>query len=388
MAEHALRTGDERLRIALDTAQLGSWELDPATGQMECSRVCKANFGRAPEETFDYPDLIASIHPEDLPNVQLALQQAISTGTDYRAEYRVIWPDESERWIIASGRAITDAAGSPVVMVGVTLDVTERHRAAKALVQSEKLAAVGRLASSIAHEINNPLESVTNLLFLARGSAEISEIHEYLDTTERELRRVSAITSQTLRFHKQATRPVPVTFEDLVGTVLSIYQGKIINSHVEVRQRARATRPVLCLDGEIRQVLSNLIGNAVDVMHPTGGLLLLRSRAATHWSTGQQGIVITVADTGSGMSPKTLAKVFEPFFTTKGVAGTGLGLWISHEIIARHRGTLRVRSNQRPGRNGTVFTVFLPYGAMQDRGTGHNGNSKWETSETVTRALA
>lgn len=363
-AEHALQTGDQRLRIALETAQLGSWELDLGTGRMECSRVCKATFGRLPDEPFDYPHLIASIHPEDLPGMQLAVQTAVSAGTDYRAEYRVTWPDETEHWVIASGRTITNAAEEPVTMVGVTMDVTERHKAARALVQSEKLAAVGRLASSIAHEINNPLESVTNLLYLARGSAELSEAHDYLDTAERELRRVSVITSQTLQFHKQATRPTAVIVEDLMGSVLSIYQGKIINSRVEVRQRARATRPVLCLEGEIRQVLSNLVGNAIDIMHPDGGLLLLRSRAATNWRSGQEGIVITVADTGSGMSSRTVAKIFQPFFTTKGISGTGLGLWITHEIITRHQGAIKVRSRQDPGGSGTVFTVFLPYEAF------------------------
>lgn len=363
-AELALHTGDQRLRMALETAQLGSWELDLATGRMECSRICKANFGRQPEEAFDYPDLLASIHPEDLPGMQSGVQSAIASGTDYRAEYRVTWPDESEHWVVVSGRTIKNSAEEPITMVGVAMDVTERHKAARALVQSEKLAAVGRLASSIAHEINNPLESVTNLLYLARCSAELNEAHEYIDTAERELRRVSAITSQTLQFHKQATKPTAVVFEDLIESVLSIYQGKIINSRVEVRQRARATEPVLCLEGEIRQVLSNLVGNAIDVMHPSGGLLLLRSRAATKWKSGQKGMAMTVADTGSGMASKTVAKIFQPFFTTKGVSGTGLGLWISHEIIARHQGAIKVRSSQGPGRSGTVFTVFLPYEAF------------------------
>ena len=262
---------------------------------------------------------------------------------------------------MASGRAIADASEQPVIMVGVTLDVTERHKAAKALVQSEKLAAVGRLASSIAHEINNPLESVTNLLFLARRSEQLSEIQEYLDVAELELRRMSAITSQTLRFHKQATRPTPVTFSVLLQGVLSIYQGKILNARVSVHQRFRAAEPVMCLEGEIRQVLSNLIGNAIDVMHPTGGTLSLRSQGARDWRSSRPGVRITVADTGTGMSPRTLAKIFEPFFTTKGVAGTGLGLWISHEIVARHQGVLKVRSSQVPGRTGTVFTLFLPF---------------------------
>ena len=117
-----------------------------------------------------------------------------------------------------------------------------------------------------------------------------------------------------------------------------------------------------CLDGEIRQVLSNLVGNAVDAMRSTGGRLLLRSRAATHWKTGRSGVLITVADSGSGMSSRTLSRIFEPFFTTKDIAGTGLGLWISREIVERHSGVLRVRSRQSPQPSGTAFTLFLPFG--------------------------
>ena len=242
-------------------------------------------------------------------------------------------------------------------------DITDRRKAEAALMKNEKLAAVGRLAASIAHEINNPLESVTNLLYLARTSTEPTEIQDYLATADRELRRVGAITNQTLRFHKQSSNPVEITCDDLIEAVLSIYYGRIVNSRVHVERRKRANSSVLCFDGEIRQVLNNLVGNAIDAMHPEGGRLLLRSRDAVDWPTGRRGLVLTVADTGLGMSPLTRQKAAEPFFTTKGIGGTGLGLWISREIVGRHEGRLSLRSSQMSGRTGTVVIIFLPYDA-------------------------
>jgi PAS domain S-box-containing protein len=256
----------------------------------------------------------------------------------------------------------SDGAVSGIIVLGV--DVTENKRAELALMQSEKLAAVGRLASSIAHEINNPLESVTNLLYLARETAVNPVTREYLELADRELRRVSVIANQTLRFHRQSSKPRLVTCEDLISSALSIYQGRLINSKVEVQKRNRADSPVLCFDGEIRQVLSNLVSNAIDAMHPRGGRLLMRSREATQWKTGRKGLVLTVADTGSGISLHSLEKIFEPFFTTKDISGTGLGLWVSHEIAARHGGALTVRSSQCKDCSGTVFTLFLPFDAV------------------------
>jgi PAS domain S-box-containing protein len=252
----------------------------------------------------------------------------------------------------------TDGSIAGIIVLGV--DVTEAKRAEEALIQTEKLAAVGRLASSIAHEINNPLESVTNLLYLAQTSAVDPETKDYLNTAELELRRVAAITNQTLRFYRQSTRPVPVTVQALFDNTLPLYQGRLDNSSIELRRRERFHGNVTCLDGEIRQVLSNLIGNAIDAMNNTGNLLLLRSRQATHGPTGRRGVVVTVADNGSGMPASTQSRIFEPFFTTKDLSGTGLGLWITREIVQRHQGVLRVRSSQAANHSGTVFTVFLP----------------------------
>ncbi len=273
-------------------------------------------------------------------------------------EFEAFYPEPLDIWVRVQVRPTAD---------GIVLffrDVTEQKKATAALLQTEKLAAVGRLAASIAHEINNPLESVTNLLYLARSSGDLKQAQEYLETAERELRRVSVITNQTLRFYKQSTKPKAVGCQDLFESVLSIYQGRLVNARVFVEKRKRAKAPVLCFEDEIRQVLNNLIGNAIDALHAKGGRLLLRSREATDWRTGRRGLVLTVADTGAGMSPQVLTKMYDAFFTTKGIGGTGLGLWVSQEIVARHQGSLRARSSEREGRSGTVFQLFLPFDAV------------------------
>jgi signal transduction histidine kinase len=250
-----------------------------------------------------------------------------------------------------------------VVAVG---DLDDRKRAEAALVQSEKLAAVGRLAASISHEINNPLEAVTNLLYLIRQEDRMPEqAMTYLLLAERELARVSQIAGQTLRFHRQATKPREITPEELIESVVALYQGRLINANIKMVHQHRGAGAVTCYEGDIRQVLNNLVGNAIDSMR-TGGKLILRTHKATlrrpqlHGGEPVPGIRITVADTGYGMSAETRARIFEAFYTTKGIHGTGLGLWISHGIVEKHHGRLDVRSSNRPGSSGTVFSIFLP----------------------------
>jgi PAS domain S-box-containing protein len=283
---------------------------------------------------------------------------------NYPLEGTVITDPDNYRYWTVSYFPVFAPDGSIQAITAASLEITQQKKAEQALVQSEKLAAVGRLASSIAHEINNPLEAVTNLLYLARHSKDVDKIHEHLDVAEIELQRVAAITSQTLRFHKQATNPQEVTPEQLIQSVLLIYQGRIANSGVEISQRNRALKPVRCFQGEIRQVISNLVNNALDAMSAKNGRIVLRTRLGTNWKSGEAGVVITVADTGTGMSRQTLAKLFNPFFTTKGITGNGLGLWVSREIVDRHRGLLRVRSSQAPAHHGTVFNLFLPFDAV------------------------
>lgn len=257
-------------------------------------------------------------------------------------------------------RRNADGSVSGVIVLGV--DITDARRSEQLLLQSEKLRAVGRLASSIAHEINNPLESVTNLIYLAQSAAVSPQVTQHLKTAEIELRRISAITTQTLRFHRQATNPAPFRMDAIIESTLPLYQGRILNAHVKVERRDREQRPVTCFEGEIRQVLSNLIGNAIDSMsRRSERRLYIRSSESTDWRTGRSGVRLTVADTGSGMSADTVDRVFEPFFTTKGSMGTGLGLWISRGIVDRHQGVLKVKSRRAARRSGTVFTLFLPF---------------------------
>jgi PAS domain S-box-containing protein len=271
-------------------------------------------------------------------------------------------PGEHRYWLV-SYFPVFAADGSVQAITAASLEITQQKKTELALIQSEKLAVAGRLAASMAHEINNPLESVVNLLYLAEQGNNAAKVKEYIQMAERELRRVSAITNQTLRFHRQSTSPQQITVDVLMESALSLYQGRILNSGIHVEERRRGRHAIRCFEGEIRQVLSNLVSNAIDAMQSWSGRLLLRSREGTHWPTSRRGLVLTVADTGRGMPASVRRRIFEPFYTTKGVSGTGLGLWVSCEIMDRHHGVLRVRSSQSAGRSGTVFTMFLPFDA-------------------------
>jgi PAS domain S-box-containing protein len=273
-------------------------------------------------------------------------------------------PGEHRYWTV-SYFPVVAPDGTVQAISAATLEVTQQKKSEMALMQSEKLAVAGRLAASIAHEINNPLEAVTNLLYLAGQSEELMDIKEFVRSAERELRRVSVIANQTLRFHRQSSSPQEVTGEHLIESVVPLFQGRIMNSGVQVEKRNRTVEPVRCFEGEIRQVLSNLVSNAIDVMQPHGGRLLLRSRTGTQWKTRRKGLYITVADTGSGIPASALDRIFEPFYTTKDIGGTGLGLWVSSEIVHRHGGALRFRSSQKKDRSGTVFSMFLPFDAVK-----------------------
>jgi len=242
----------------------------------------------------------------------------------------------------------------------------ERQRTLETLTRSERLASMGRLSATIAHEINNPLEAVTNLLYLIKTSEGISgPAADYVKQAEEELLRVSEIANQTLKFHKQLAHPTAIRVDEMLDTILAMHHARLRQSRIEVRKEIKPTPEVYCHEGEIRQVINNLVGNAIDAMPVEGGRLILKGRPATDWSTGRPGVCVTVADTGTGMSAETMAKIFDPFFTTKGLEGTGLGLWVSQGIIDRHRGRLHLRSHTGSKESGTVFRIFLPLESAQ-----------------------
>ena len=234
-----------------------------------------------------------------------------------------------------------------------------RLRAEEALRRSEKLAATGQFAAGIAHEINNPLETISNAIYLARSSSP-SDIEPYLKIADEELARVAQIAKQTLGFYRETTSLGTVKISALLDELLILYSRKILAKNLAIRRQYRDEFAIHGQIGELRQVFANQIVNAIYAT-PHDGTLTIRIRKTRSWSNGQRpGTAISLIDTGSGISQESLPKIFDPFFTTKQDDGNGLGLWITHDIVARHGGTIRVKSSINPGASGTIFTTFLP----------------------------
>jgi signal transduction histidine kinase len=220
------------------------------------------------------------------------------------------------------------------------------------------------LAASIAHEINNPLEAVTNLIFLARtAGAANAEGEKFLGLAEEELKRAAHITKQTLGFYRDSTFPTRFDIVQVIEDVLSLYARRIEGKRVQVRTQYVNPAEMHGMAGEIRQAISNLVANAVDAMPNSGGTLHIRVRRTRHSQNGPA-LRITVGDTGMGIPVELQKRIFEPFFTTKQETGTGLGLWLTKNIVKRHRGTVRVLSSNI-GKTGTVFLLTLPQSDFQ-----------------------
>ena len=237
----------------------------------------------------------------------------------------------------------------------VQWQLEERARTEAALVKTERLATAGRLAATIAHEINNPLEAVTNLIYLAR-SAPAGEARRYLQMVEEELSRIAHITKMTLGFYRDSGAPTPVDIAELVREVLALYEAKLHAKNIHVQSDLEYPQQVFGSKGELRQVIANLVANAIDVLPPGGALTV-----AAADSDGS--MHLRVSDNGHGIPAENLTRIFEPFFTTKAELGTGLGLWVSRQIVEKHGGTITVESSAA----GTCFTICLPSAAQLSR---------------------
>jgi signal transduction histidine kinase len=243
--------------------------------------------------------------------------------------------------------------------------VTARKQAEEALIRSEKLASAGRLAATIAHEINNPLEAVTNLLYLAKGDP--AKAAQYIEAAESELHRVAHITRQTLGFYRDGGTPHSVQMDKLVNDVLSLYAKRLEIKNIAVHARLEQQPEVTASGGELRQIVSNLISNAIDAL-PHEGRLSISVHSARHPRHGTDGVRLIVADNGTGIPAEVRAKIFEAFFTTKRDVGTGLGLWVTRSLVEKHGGSLRMRTSTDPHRHGTTFSVFFPNGHHDRKG--------------------
>jgi signal transduction histidine kinase len=254
---------------------------------------------------------------------------------------------------------LRNSSGEIVGVVEIARDFSVRKHTEMAMRTREKLAAVGRLATSIAHDINNPLTSITNLLFLLEKEKLSEDGKQYLAVAQSELSRVAQISSQALGFYRSKGEPVWISPADVLEDALALHQGRCRTLGVEVSRDYDSAPKIYSYPGELRQVIVNLIGNALDAM-PSGGKLRLRIRRTTDWLTHRQGLRITVADTGGGIDAETRRRLFEPFYATKKPIGTGMGLWVCADILKKYDGRISVRSSAAGEHNGSVFSLFLP----------------------------
>ncbi len=278
--------------------------------------------------------------------------------------------------LLADPTLLVDMEGGEPELALFLADLSPLRRVEHALLQNEKLAAVGRLASSIAHEINNPLEAVTNLLFLVEAEVESEEAKGFIKAAQGELARVANITTHTLRFHRQSTNPAMATKAEILNEVLTLFRGRLSTGGIKVETRYSTVPPTLCYNGDLRQLFANLIANAADAC-PRGGKICLRERVGRDLKTGRKGIRVSISDNGSGMSKETIRHIFEPFFTTKEATGNGLGLWVSAGILEKHGARVTVRSNQDAADHGTVFALWFPLDGVSNKDEqGKNSSGK------------
>jgi signal transduction histidine kinase len=380
--QEALERSKESMQLAQQCVGIGIWEWDLQSGELVWSDEIRRLHGGA-VDTFE--GWMESIHPEDRRQVHDSISNAVRSQGEYEVQYRVMWPDKSIHWLEARGRTIVIGT-APVRMLGLAMDVTARRMSEEALRSSEKLAATGRLAASIAHEINNPLAAVTNALYILRTSARVSpEAMEYVRTAEAELARVVHITKQTLGFYRQVAVPALTSVPGLLDEVFSAYAKKIETSNIGIHKQYRCQGQLVGFAGELRQVFSNLFLNALEAV-AGAGTVSIRVKE-THNGREQQVVQITVADNGPGIPPTNMPRIFEPFFSTKDSKGTGLGLWVSQGIVEKHRGTIRVRSSMGTEHHGTCFMIFLPIHAAQENGSRpETHTSSFTVSELMAKA--
>ena len=355
-AERALRDSEERFRALATASSSVVYRMD--ADWQHAIEVDGRNF--LVDTTQPRMNWIDSYVPaEDQESCWAAIRQAVANKSVYELEHRVQRADGTIGWTNSKAVPVLDRNGEIAEWFGMAVDITERKRAEEALLKTEKLALVGRLAATISHEINNPLESVTNLLYLMEGDRDIDSIHKYAAMAQKELSRVSHIVTHTLRLSRESTAPAEENLSSLLDSALAIYEGRIRVSEIQLRRDYDVEDTVTCYASELRQVFTNLIGNAFDATR-AGGTLTLRTRRRRHERTGQSGVSVLIADTGHGMSADTLRRISEPFFTTKGNNGTGLGVWVSKSILDKHKASFRVKSSEQMGKSGTIWSIWLP----------------------------
>jgi PAS domain S-box-containing protein len=358
--EETLRSVLDRLSRAHRAAQMGAFEWNLSTNELVWSEDMYRLHG-VTREQFDgrFESWAKSIHPDDLPGVLSKLQKCVEDKSEFHAEYRTFTPQGEVRWFGGHGRVLLEENGKAAGMAGLCSDITQRKLEEEALRRSEKLATAGRLAATIAHEINNPLEAVTNLIYLLRRDRDTKpESREMLRLAEEQLARVNHIAKQTLGFYRDRNVPEAVDVVQTLDELLTILHSRITSKQISIMREYENACLLDGFRGELRQVFSNLLTNAIDAS-PSGGKLIVRVKPQ-RVDERIVSVHVEIEDFGSGIQPADQARIFEPFFTTKSDIGTGLGLWVTKELVEKHGGRIAFRSNCQNGNSGTCFSVVLP----------------------------
>jgi PAS domain S-box-containing protein len=357
-AKEEIRKVEDRLKLITTTTDVGTWYCDLPFDVLEWSTKTKEHFWLPADAVVTLDTFYQQIHPEDRERTRDAISKSIAKGGAYDIDYRTVSRGGDIKWIRAIGRAFYDGDRKPIRFDGITVDQTERRRAEEALRRSERLATAGRLAATVAHEVNNPLEAVTNLIFLCQHDPAATEsIKGYLKTADDELRRMAHIVRQTLGFYRESSAPQVTDISALVQGLVDLYRPRYIDKQVQLRTELGQSIQANVVPGAIRQVVANLLSNALDAC--TAG-----AEVTVRIDQTKGGLRIVVADTGHGITAASRERLFEPFFTTKTDIGTGLGLWVSRGIVEKHGGKIRIDSSTDPRDHGTTFTVDLPQATL------------------------
>ena len=359
--EEALRTSELRLLMALESAKASLWELNLDTDRVKWSYEARAaRGGWRSDREVSIKAWRSIVLPDDQPLVDSVAQRAARGKDQIRLEFRVRQGNGTILWMFARGRLGVSSDGRHPCYSGILIDITERKHAEQVLLTNEKLAGAGRMAATLAHEINNPLDAAMNAVYLVRTAPDTPDsVFKYLDIADEELRRVAHMTRQSLGFYRETTCPITFEVDSLLDSVLGLLKNRIAIKSIVVERQTAPHQKMTAQFGELRQVLVNLIANSLDALE-TGGKILLRTSQTSTASNGTPRIRITIADTGRGINALHLARIFEPFYTTKGELGTGLGLWVTKQLVEKHGGTIQMRTRTTHPGSGTVVSINLP----------------------------
>jgi PAS domain S-box-containing protein len=361
MAEKTLA----QFRANIDSMSEGMYVVDTDGKRLMTNpayfRILGFDHGSSPEalspllERYDMNDKL-------VPAEDWSISRALRGETVVQRQLRVRRSDTGREVIVrVNATPVRDSSGDVTMAVGTVEDITAMKQAEESLRASEKLAAVGRMAGTLAHEINNPLDAVNNLVYLLLQGARLNEHeHGYVQLIQKELERIQQIVANTLSFYRESSAPVQVNLSQVLDSVLTLDARKIEKKQLHVSKRIEENITVMGFPGELRQVFLNLVSNAIEAA-PDGGTLKIHIFPSRRWQKEiVRGVRVVIADNGHGILPEHRTKLFQPLFTTKGEEGTGLGLWVSQGIVRTHQGEIRMRSTTRSGRSGTCFSVFLP----------------------------